>query len=157
MNRKLLVSVIGLGLVGVVALFLLIQLVPYGRNHTNPAVVSEPNWNSPQTRELAVRACYDCHSNQTFWPRYSNIAPFSWLIQRDVDEGRRRLNFSTWGQGRMEVDHSSRLIQEGEMPPFYYVILHPSAKLSSSEQQTLINGLSQIGGEGSLDGQGGDD
>ena len=57
----------------------------------------------------------------------------------------------------MEVDHSSRLIQEGEMPPFYYVILHPSAKLSSSEQQTLINGLSQIGGEGSLDGQGGDD
>ena len=65
MNRKLLVSVIGLGLVGVVALFLLIQLVPYGRNHTNPAVVSEPNWNSPQTRELAVRACYDCHSNQS--------------------------------------------------------------------------------------------
>ncbi len=157
MNKKVLASVIGLGLVGVVALFLLIQLVPYGRSHTNPAIVSEPNWNSPQTRDLAVRACYDCHSNQTIWPWYSNVAPFSWLIQRDVDEGRRRLNFTTWGQGRMEVDRSSRLIQEGEMPPFYYIMLHPSAKLSSAEQQALINGLNQIGGEGSLGGEGSDD
>ena len=61
----------------VIALLLLIQLVPYGRNHANPPVRQEPAWDSPQTRELAVRACYDCHSNQTAWPWYTNVAPIS--------------------------------------------------------------------------------
>ena len=60
--------------------FLLIQLVPFGRDHTNPPVVQEPNWDSPATRELAQRACFDCHSNETVWPWYSNIAPVSWLV-----------------------------------------------------------------------------
>lgn len=80
--------------VGLVALFLLIQLIPYGRQHTNPPVVAEPAWDSPQTRDLAVRACFDCLSNDTVWPWYSNVAPISWLVQRDIDEGRQRLNFS---------------------------------------------------------------
>src|SRR5574340_945670 len=74
----------------VLAGFLLIQLVPYGRNHTNPPVTGEPRWDSPQTRALAARACFDCHSNETKWRWYSNIAPISWLIQRDVDSGRAR-------------------------------------------------------------------
>jgi hypothetical protein len=85
-----------LSIVGVVVLFGLIQLVPYGRDHTNPPVVAEPAWDSPQTRALAVRACFDCHSNETVWPWYSNVAPASWLVQRDVDDGRRRLNWSEW-------------------------------------------------------------
>ena len=55
--------------------FLLIQFVPFGRDHTNPPVVQEPKWDSPATRELAKRACFDCHSNETVWPWYSNIAP----------------------------------------------------------------------------------
>ena len=62
--------------------FLLIQLVPFGRDHTNPPVVQEPKWDSPATRELAKRACFDCHSNETVWPWYSNIAPVSWLVAR---------------------------------------------------------------------------
>jgi hypothetical protein len=62
-------------LLGAVALFALIQVVPYGRSHTNPPVQSEPKWDSPQTRALAVRACYDCHSNETTWPWYTNVAP----------------------------------------------------------------------------------
>ena len=68
--------------------FLLMQFVPYGRNHSNPPVISEPHWDSPQTRELAVDACFDCHSNETNWPWYSNIAPVSWMVQRHTDEGR---------------------------------------------------------------------
>ena len=60
-------------------LFLAIQFVPYGRDHSNPPVIGEPTWNSPETRALAVRACFDCHSNETVWPWYSNIAPVSWL------------------------------------------------------------------------------
>ena len=90
--------------VGLVALFVLIQLVPYGRNHANPPVVKEPEWVSPQTRQLAKRACFDCHSNESVWPWYSNIAPVSWLVQNDVDEGRRRLNFSEWGRPIREID-----------------------------------------------------
>jgi len=80
-----------------VALVIVIQLVPFGRNHTNPPVVQEPNWDSPRTRELAVRACFDCHSNETVWPWFSNIAPISWLVYRDVFEGREHLNYSEWG------------------------------------------------------------
>lgn len=68
----------------IVAGVVLIQLVPYGRNHTNPQVQNEPNWDSPQTRELASTACFDCHSNETDWSRwYANVAPASWLVQRE--------------------------------------------------------------------------
>jgi len=84
---------IGIVLAGVIVL-IAIQLVPYGHAHTNPPVTGDPQWDSPQTRELAKRACFDCHSNETVWPWYSNIAPVSWLIQHDVDEGRSRMNFS---------------------------------------------------------------
>lgn len=73
---------------------LLIQLVPYGRAHTNPPVVMEPQWDSAVTRETFYRACGDCHSNQTVWPWYSNIAPISWMIQNHVDEGRTKFNAS---------------------------------------------------------------
>lgn len=122
-------------------LVILIQVIPYGRNHTNPPVVAEPSWNSPQTRALAMRACMDCHSNQTNWPWYSNIAPFSWLVQHDVDEARQRLNFSEWGKGRQETDEIYRMINSGEMPPFQFLIMHPEARLTDAEKQALIQGL----------------
>ena len=118
-----------------------IQLIPYGRNHTNPPVIAEPTWDSPQTKALAERACMDCHSNETVWPWYSNIAPVSWLVQHDVDEARQHLNFSEWGQRRQETDEISRVINGGEMPPFQFLINHPEAKLTEAEKQALIQGL----------------
>lgn len=121
-------------LVGVI-LFGVIQLVPYGRNHLNPQVLAEPSWDA-QTRLIAQKACFDCHSNETVWPWYSNIAPVSWLIQRDVDEGRRHLNFSEWpGRGSYEI---GEVIAEGEMPPAQYLLIHSGAKLTTAEKQTLI-------------------
>lgn len=129
---------VALALVG---LFILIQLVPYGRNHNNPPVVQEPAWDSPQTRELARRACFDCHSNETVWPWYSHVAPASWLIQHDVEEGRRKLNFSEWNRRQEELDEITEVIQKGEMPPIYYVLLHPEANLSQQEKEALIGGL----------------
>jgi hypothetical protein len=124
------------------AVFLLIQLIPYGRNHTNPAVVGEPAWDSPETRALAVRACFDCHSNETVWPWYSNIAPVSWLNQHDVDEARQRLNFSEFNSARQgamfEIEEA---IRSGRMPMSIYVMMHPSAKLTSAEKEQLIQGL----------------
>lgn len=126
-----------LGLAGVLAV---IQLVPYGRAHDNPSVVAEPVWDSPATRELAVRACYDCHSNETVWPWYTNIAPISWLTTRDVKEGRQKLNFSEWGGGQ-EEDETVEVVLEGEMPPVYYGWVHASARLSEGERVLLAEGL----------------
>jgi len=126
--------------IGLVAIFLLIQLIPYGRQHTNPAVVQEPNWDSQQTRDLAQRACFDCHSNETVWPWYSYVAPISWLNQHDVEEGRHRLNFSDWARVR-EPGEIVESIQNGSMPMPIFLITHPEARLTADEKSALITGL----------------
>ena len=125
----------------IVAFVIALQIIPYGRAHTNPPVQAEPKWDSPQTRELAKWACFDCHSNETVWPWYSNVAPMSWLVQHDVDEGRSRLNFSEWNRPQREVRNATRQVQRGEMPPASYLMLHPPARLSSEETLALIQGL----------------
>jgi hypothetical protein len=125
--------------------FLLPHLVPYGRNHSNPPVKSEPTWDSPQTRELAERACYDCHSNETKWPWYSNLAPVSWLVQRDVEEGRHKLNFSEWGSGEEEGEEMAESIYK-DMPPKVFLITHPEALLTDAKKQILAQGLALTGG-----------
>lgn len=88
------------------------------------------------------RACHDCHSNQTVWPWYSNIAPVSWLIASDVNEGRARLNFSDWTQAgadgeKPEIGELCSEVQAGKMPLRFYTALHPQAKLSSREVAAL--------------------
>ena len=128
-------------IVGVLG-FLLIQAVPYGRSHTNPPVTREPRWDSPRTRELAARACFDCHSNLTKWRWYSNVAPVSWLIQRDVDGGRAQFNFSEWDKPQdVSAGDMADVIRGGSMPPWFYVLPHPNADLSASEKDALIAGL----------------
>ncbi len=92
---KLVVIVVVIGLV-VLALSQLI-VAPL---KTNPPVVSEPKWDSPQTRALAKRDCFDCQSNETVWPWYSNVPPISWLVVLDTVRGRARFNFSEWGTGQ---------------------------------------------------------
>lgn len=93
-----------------------IQAVPYGHAHDNPPVLAEPQWDSATTRNLAVAACYDCHSNEVVWPWYTNIAPVSWLATHDVNEGRSKLNFSEWTTGDQETDELGEVIESGEMP-----------------------------------------
>jgi mono/diheme cytochrome c family protein len=123
-------------LIGVV-LLVVIQLLPFGRDHTNPPVRREPPWDAPKTRELAVRACFDCHSNQTVWPWYSHVAPVSWLVWSDVVRGRKELNFSEWDRPQREARESSSTVRKGSMPPWYY----PWAQLTAAERQTLVQGL----------------
>ena len=127
--------------VGAVALFFAMQLVPYGRNHTNPPVSAEPSWNSAQTRELAKNACFDCHSNLTAWPWYTNVAPVSWLTYRDVVGGRAALNFSEWNRPQDGAGDIAEAISSGSMPPVYYKPLHPRSQLSAKERAQLIAGL----------------
>ena len=126
-----------------------IQAVPYGRNHSNPPRTVEPQWDSPATRELARRACFDCHSNETVWPAYAKVAPVSWLVQHDVDEGRAMLNFSEWGRPQEEAGEAADVIAEGEMPPSMYLLMHRAARLSASERQQLMHGLARTIGNAS--------
>ncbi len=127
--------------------FMAIQLVPYGRTHDNPAVVQEPAWDRPETRALAARACFDCHSNETKWPWYSNVAPMSWLVQDHVDEGREVMNFSEWNQAYDEAEEAPEVIEEGEMPMSSYLPLHPEAQLTDLERRALIDGLKRTLGD----------
>ena len=129
---------IGLGLL---AVLVLLQLVPYGRAHENPAVTGTPKWDSARTAQLFNDACADCHSNQTDWKWYSNVAPSSWLVQSDVDEGRARLNLSEWDKAQGEVYEAAEAIEEGSMPPWQYKLLHGSARLSDHEKTELADGL----------------
>lgn len=127
---------------GLIGLFLLIQLLPIGRDHTNPPIEAEPQWDSPKTKMLFDRACADCHSHTTKWPWYSNIAPLSWIITDHVIEGREHFNVSLWGiQKENEGEEAAEEVEEGEMPIFGYTITHPEARLSREEKQRLIEGL----------------
>ena len=91
---------------------------------------------------ILERTCRDCHSNHTVWPWYSAVAPVSWLMAQDVQEGRSHLNFSEWGSLRPESARSNlrEMCQEvrgRKMPPWYYLPLHPASKLSQTEITTL--------------------
>jgi len=126
---------------GVLATLLAIQLVPYGRAHTNPRITGEPTWDAPGTRALARQACFDCHSNETEWPGYASIAPVSWLVQHDVSEGRAALNFSEWGRPQNEATDAAEEVIEGEMPPAAYRLVHAHARLTAAERDQLAQGL----------------
>lgn len=131
-----------------VLLFAVIQVVPYGHARTNPPVAAEPSWDSPETRELARHACFDCHSNETEWPLYSRVAPVSWLVQRDVAEGRAHLNFSEWNRPQKEADEAAEAVREGEMPMRIYQLMHAHARLSDADRQRLAAGLERTLGAG---------
>ena len=128
----------------VVVVGLIIQVVPYGRDHQNPKTVQEINWDTPATRTLASSACMDCHSNLTVWPWYTSIAPISWLTTRDVDEGRSKLNFSEW-QRPQEADLQEVIdaIRSKEMPPVQYRLIHADARLTDTERQQLEAGITE--------------
>ncbi len=125
--------------IAVGAIFVIIQI--FQVDHTNPATRSEPNWDSPRTRELAKKACFDCHSGETNWPWYSYIAPASWKVYNNVHNGRRHFYFSEYPQGTKDPKETVEEIEKGSMPPSEYLLLHPEANLSPAEKAELIKGL----------------
>lgn len=130
-----------MGLSFLVGLFGVMQLIPYGRDHSNPPVIQEPAWDTPRTRELAARACFDCHSNETRWPWYAHVAPLSWVMQRHVTAGRSVMNFSEWTRPYLLANEAGGKIIRREMPPHGYKLLHEHAHLSESEKVELARGL----------------
>jgi len=124
---------------GAAVAFVVIQFVPVDRS--NPPVTAEVPA-SPEARAVLRRACYDCHSHETVWPWYSMVAPVSWLLARDVREGRDELNFSTWDRYTAQeqvknLKKSWEETSEGEMPLWFYLPVHRDAVLSAEDKAIL--------------------
>ena len=135
------------------ALFLILALAQvFQPQRTNPpsdpaaafeAIVNPP----PRAASVIARSCRDCHTNQTVWPWYSAVAPASWLVARDVREGRAHLNFSQWNiygpeMSRLRMKAICEEVTEGNMPPKYYTPLHRNARLTADD----VGALCGLGG-----------
>lgn len=100
---------------------------------------------SPSTiSSILKNSCYDCHSNQTSYPWYSKVAPASWLLAKDIREGREELNFSEWGSysKRRQIRNLRKIKEEvtsDAMPLKKYLLIHRHAKLSQEQKTALIN------------------
>ncbi|HEX8617166.1 MAG TPA: heme-binding domain-containing protein [Thermoanaerobaculia bacterium] len=135
--RRFLLILLGL----LVVAFVAIQFVRPER--TNPPTNAADVLRAPRNvQPILKRACYDCHSNETHWPWYSNIAPMSWALVHDVEEGRAEMSFSEWNS--YNADQRDHLLEEiceqverGEMPLKPYTLLHPSAKLTIEDKRAL--------------------
>jgi Haem-binding domain len=127
--------------------FALLQFVNPSR--TNPPVVGDLMATNPPPPEVAAilhAACYDCHSYETKWPWYSRIAPVSWLIVRDVNNGRHNMNFSDWPYNNpireaKRLEDMSEEIGYNEMPPKKYTLIHADARLTESQRKELTEWL----------------
>ncbi len=124
-----------------VGLFIVLQLIPLNQN--NPPVIQAVNAPA-EIQKILKTSCFDCHSNETVWPWYSRIAPASFLITHDVNDGRKHLNFSDFSE--MDAFDSTDVAEEiiealedGKMPLPPYLMLHPDARLSDSQVKALIS------------------
>lgn len=138
-NREKLGTWLRRGGLGLVVMLVLAQFIPVGR--TNPPVGEELQA-PPEVMAVLRQSCYDCHSNETVWPAYSRVAPISWLVAHDVNEGRDAANYSEWGE--LSGDDKVELLEEtweevekGKMPPKKYTFIHQDARLSYSDRATL--------------------
>jgi hypothetical protein len=125
-----------------IVVFVGMQLVPVkhiGVNPTDRFKMDAP----PAVEAIMRRACFDCHTNETRWPLYARIAPGSWLMARDVHNGREHLNFSEWADAdeatrRTDLENAWEQVEAGNMPPWFYVYpMHLSAKLSAEDKALL--------------------
>lgn len=132
--------------IGIVAILIIIQF--FRIDQTNPAVeikkdIITVTKADDKIASMLKSACYDCHSHETKYPWYSNIAPISWLLAEHRNDGRKHLNFSIWGdysekKYKHKLEECIEMVQEGEMPMDSYVWFHPEAKLTEDQKQYLL-------------------
>lgn len=136
--------------IGIIALIQVIRI-----DTVNPEVVPEKDFlnvthASPEITGILTTSCYDCHSNQTKYPWYSQIAPGSWFMKKHINEGRKHLNFSTWTDytADKQISKKEKIIEEVEemgMPLTSYTLIHADAKLTADSRQALIDWFKQLG------------
>ena len=145
-------KILKVGGIGLAVVLIVIQF--YRPERLNPAADPAGDITAqvpvpPAVRSILERSCFDCHSNRTRWPWYSNVAPASWLVAHDVTEGRERLNFSEWGsykQGKRvsRLDMMISEVDKGEMPLKNYLLLHGEAALTEADKDTLCAWAEQL-------------
>lgn len=131
-----------LATVGVLAVIQLIR-----PSLTNPPVYPNQEIASilrvdPNVQSIFQRSCNDCHSNRTVWPWYSHVAPVSWLLASDVNDGRRRMNLSEWGAYTAQksgdlLGQICKEVQKGDMPPLQYLPMHRASRLTQEDRQQI--------------------
>lgn len=142
-------------ILGLVAIFIIIQFL--GIDKDNPGYPAENDFiaisNPPEDIAQIIRtSCYDCHSYQTEYPWYTNIAPVSWWIGHHIDEGREHFNFSEWGnysekKALHKLEEFYEEVEEGEMPLTSYTIMHGDAALSTEQVKKLVNWVKGLNNE----------
>ncbi len=143
-------------MVAVVTLLVLIQFFPGQKPEVsiaNPNDIHKEVLISPEVSKILRNACYDCHSNETVYPWYADVAPMSWLVIHDINEGREELNFSEWipyslKKKNHKLEEIVEMVEEGEMPLKIYTPLHPEAKLSEEQKELLIVWAQNLMGSG---------
>jgi hypothetical protein len=136
------------------AILILIQIIRPSR--TNPPVVASRSLEShvevpPYVQSVLKRSCYDCHSNSTVWPWYSNVAPVSWYVARDVNVARGHVNFQNWEaqineqEGKEHLGLICKLVREGKMPPADYRFIHGGTNVSSQETSAVCAWSQKVG------------
>lgn len=139
-------------LIFLVWVFVIIQF--FRVEYSNPESKAENDLlavaNPPEeVANILKKSCYNCHSNNTKWPWYSQVAPFSWMISHHVKEGRRHFNFSEWNE--MDERHIERFVEEaeyeileGEMPLPMFTFMHANTALSQEQKDIMINWLNEL-------------
>jgi hypothetical protein len=126
--------------------FILLQFLPVwwvepSTNLSNPPILADIHWDSPETAAMMERACYMCHSNETRLPIYMQVAPLSWIAAQRVNDARAHLNFSEQSASQISVVRVTTAIENGTMPPAQYLLLHPEAQLDEAEKARLVAGI----------------
>lgn len=150
MKKKILYTLLGI--------FIVIQFVPSGRPDNKPVAGSDihEQMNVPdEVSTLLKNACYDCHSQESNYPWYASVAPVSFLVSRDVREGRQHLDFSLWKEIPLKkkfkvLDEIGEEIEDSEMPLPIYPPLHPKARLTQQDRELIVN-WTELAAEGLLD------
>lgn len=132
--------------IGFIALLVIIQFIRIDK--TNPEVVMENDFivqtNPPEHIQTILKtSCYDCHSNESTYPWYTNVAPISWWVKKHINEAREELNFSEWGtfstkRQKHKLEEGAEMVEEGEMPLPSYIIAHSEAKLTTEQKNELV-------------------
>ena len=142
-------------LYAIIAILIVIQFIPSGRPENNPVDGSDIHEQMDLPGEVSrilKNACYDCHSQKVNYPWYSSVAPISFLVSRDVREGRKHLDFSLWAEIPLKkklkvLTEIGEEVEEGDMPMPIYPPLHPEAKLTQEDRGLILNWTEKVADE----------
>lgn len=124
-----------------------IQFIPVKK--TNP-IITEDIPAPVEIKNILRNSCYNCHSNETRWPWYSNFAPISWMVINDVNDARKKLNFSNWDKisfekkGELKKDIWEEVRQD-DMPLSLYIYVHPDSKLGFPQKNAIKKWITGTG------------